>query len=58
MLERGLAFFFVAAALLFSPVGVHEPVRAQSETCIMSVVCNVTPTESICVHTKVCFGGG
>lgn len=49
----------VAVALmvvLALPARLQQPVHA--ETCIMSVVCNVTPTESSCVHMKVCFGGG
>ena len=58
MLKCCLASFLVAAALVLSWVGVQQPVRAQEETCIMTVVCNVTPTESTCVHMKVCFGGG
>lgn len=59
MLKRCLACFLLAAALVLSSVGVRQPVRAQGETCIMSVVCNVTPAEGWkCVHTRVCFGGG
>lgn len=44
-------------AVLALPAGMQQPVHAQ-ETCIMTVVCNVSPTESSCVHMKVCFGGG
>ena len=56
MLKRCLVACLLVVGLAL-PAGVQQPVQAQ-EMCIMVVACSVTPDESICIHVKICFGGG